>query len=438
MVMVRRATESLRVWLKKVFRKVAVYFSANLVAQLITLLSYPLITRVYAPAELGLASPIVMGLAMFMSFSSLNLPYYAMTLNSRQERTAAFSASLYVTLAMLPLILLLSVGYFVSVEHYQVDLAWLTVMVALAFVGSSVLLTTERYLQYHSRFNVVSLSLVLAAITGVIAKLVFAYMGMGYWGLLNAFVLGLLVQITVCAAAGVSKQDFRDIFAHLPISKFKTFVAQTQFTFYRTSQAFVWFVATVAISSIILVLYGESEAGVFSLAWLMSSAVANILGKALFDVYFSNASKLSTSEFVEHSKKYWSNIAKIIPALFLISPLAYYIAGPMFAAVFGQEWVDSGYIGVMLLCSFGFGSVLAPVFIAYIRWNKQHIQLLFSLLTFILPLGAIFFCHQLGLSMSLAIFSYGLVNIALLCFSAWYCYRLVFQPKHGEAHCVTS
>ncbi len=437
MVTVKLAIELLPVWLTKVFKKLAVYFSANLVAQLITLLSYPLITRVYAPSELGLASPIVMGLAMFMSFSSLNLPYYAMTLQSRQDRAEAFSASLYVTLVMLPLIVLLSVGYFVSVEHYQADLVGLTLMVTLAFIGSSLLLTAERFLQYHSRFNVVSLSLVLAAITGVIAKLAFAYMGMGYWGLLNAFVLGLVVQITVCVLASISKQDFKEIFAHLPVRKLKTFVVQTQFTFYRTSQAFVWFVATVSISSIILILYGEREAGVFSLAWLMSSAVANILGKALFDVYFSNASKLTTSEFIEHSKKYWSNIAKIIPVLFLISPAAYYIAGPLFGAVFGQEWVTSGYIGVVLLCSFGFGSVLAPVFIAYIRWNKQHIQLVFSLLTFALPLAAIYLCHYMELSMSQAIFSYGLVNIALLCFSAWYCYRLVFQLKHGEGHCVT-
>ncbi|HAS6347420.1 TPA: oligosaccharide flippase family protein [Vibrio vulnificus] len=436
MGMEKHANEFLMYWRVIVFKLLVTYFSANLTAQLITLLSYPLITRVYSQSELGLASPVVMGLAMFMSFSSLNLPYYAMTLREAEGRNDAFAASLQATIMLLPFISLISIGYFYSVEHYRSDLIELLCMVMLAFVGSSLLLVTERFLQYQNRFNTVSFSLLLAAVTGVAVKLLFAYLGAGYWGLINAFLLGLIVQISVCMAVCLSQNDFKQIFVLHSRAKLLFFIRQTQFTFYRTSQAFVWFVATVAVSSIVLLLYGEAAAGVFSLAWLMSSAVANVLGKVLFDVYFSNASKLTTLEFIEQSKKYWSNLAKIVPFLFVISPFAYFIAGPLFGAVFGANWSESGYIGVVLLCSFGLGSVLAPVYIAYIRWEKQHVQLVFSILTFILPISAIYSCNLLDLTMKTAIFCYGTVNVFLLCLSAIYCYKLAFQSKHSEKNSV--
>jgi len=417
-----------------VFKAVAVYFSANLIAQLITLLSYPIITRVYTPYELGLASPIIMGLAMFMSFSSLNLPYYAMTLSLKKERCEAFAASMQVTFILLPIILLLSLLYFLSVKQYEADFLPLLFVVMLSFVGSSLLLTFERFLQFYSNFNTISVSLILAAIVGFISKLAFAYFEIGYWGLLNAFLLGLLVQIVVCLSVCFIKEDFKPIFRFISKTRLLYFVGQFQFTFYRTSQAFVWFVATVATSSLVLVLYGEGAAGVFSLAWLMSSAVANILGKALFDIYFSNIAKLSTSDFIKQSNEYWGKLTRIFPVLVLISPIAYFIAGPLFSTVFGKEWSESGYIGVVLLCSFGFGSILTPVFITYIKLAKQHVQLFFSLLTFLLPLIAIYFCYVIGLPLIYAILGYGFVNIILLCISAYYCHKLVLKGYIGGHH----
>ncbi|MDE3270647.1 oligosaccharide flippase family protein [Pseudoalteromonas sp. G4] len=407
------------------YKKLALYLSANLIAQIITLLSYPLITRVYSSSEIGLSSPILMGLAMFMSFSTLNLPYLAMTLNSKFERDSAFSASLQVSCFLTPLILVFSACYFRWVEEYSTDMLILVLLVAATFLGSSLILILERFLQYYEKFNVVSFSLILASIVGALCKLIFAFLGYGYWGLILAFVVGLVVQLLVCLKACMSMGEFKNTLRIQSMERLIGFVSNTQFTFFRTSQAFIWFITTVSISTIVLTLYGTESAGIFSLAWLMASAVGNILGKALFDIFYSTTTKLDADNYILKSQQYWSVLAKLVPALFLFSVIAYFFAGPIFKVLFGAEWAVSGYLCVLLFCSFTFGSILAPIFISYIRWNKQHIQLFFSVLTLFIPIISMYIVHSFGGSLIVSVAVYSAVNIIILAFSAFYCTKLI-------------
>lgn len=333
--------------LKRDLRAVSVLAGGTAIAQLITILMLPFLTRIYSPesfstlAVFAAASGIISVIGCFRFEMVIPMP------ESKSEGFSVLIAALFLSfIVSVVIFLLLIICNVFFHEYYNKSFLYEYIfLLPISIWMASSSLALQYWLSREKRFNIISKSKVGRAISGSLVQLLCG------WG--GVYSLGLIIGHIIISGAGVIRQSYNIVKTDFKLIKrinlksvYNVSLEYKRFAFYSSLGALFNSVGAHVPILIIAAFAVNSEAGFLMLATRVVSSPISLIGSSVSQVFISNAAKENRSGALGELAK--SNISGLIkvgvgPLLFLAS-----IAPLVFKILFGNEWVRAGEIVVWM------------------------------------------------------------------------------------------
>lgn len=329
--------------MNKYLRNIFALASGTIVAQLITILMSPVVSRLYSPEDFGsfvfYASIVsALGLVTTLRYEmAINLP------REKKEKVAAMMLSLMVA-ALFCLLLYLSVTVFhlMTRQNHPIDtknLIWWYSLPALVFlIGSSNIF--QHWFIAAREYKTIAVGKVLYSANSNIILLGLGFCGAGVWGLFGGYAAGLVAYVAYFLYQGAKKHqnsyllfDRRDL---LPMASRYRVLPQA-----NMPQAVTEIFQFNGLIYLLKIFFDSTVIGWYSYAMRVLQAPLWLIGGAISQVLYKDASEKHNvdgdiSQLVTRTIKIAVIIASPV-ALVLIAT-----APTAFAIIFGEAWRETG------------------------------------------------------------------------------------------------
>lgn len=402
------------------FKKFLKLASGTAVAQVITFLCLPIITRLYSPYDFGVFSNYSAVIGVIMPIAALCYPIaIVLTQDKIEENKVAYLSilvSIIISIISLLVLLILKNEFYLFIGREDYFLILLT---PLALIGSVLFQVKRQIFLKYEKYKDISKSLFVGAIAVNFFKIFFGYYYANYIWLIVAYVFNYIIQyLYLLLISGI--QFKKDKVLEVAI-KFK------DFAYYRTPQNFVFLLSESLPILFIGKYLGPESAGFYSLGRLTLGAPLALIGQVFVDVLFTQLSKLeikSIKEVFLKSYKY------IIPVSFLVFIILYFSAESIYYLVFGPQWGMAGTVASVM--SFWFLSfILFRPFVALINIFKlQKFYLFYELIGLFFKTLGMFFSIYFGYNLTEMILVYSLVSFLINIIFSIFLYGWIFKWKN--------
>jgi O-antigen/teichoic acid export membrane protein len=349
--------------------------SATLVAQLITVLSQPILTRLYSPADFGVLAIITAIVSTMMPVMSGRYDLAIVVVQNEENRekffyiAAVFSAFLGAA-SLLAVFALKSLGLFTSTFESIGGWAWL-IPVFLVASGFSIILqaweNTRQNYKVLGRFAIYQAT--MTALCSVLLGLLVTRID--DFGLILSYLFGLLAATTYLKSAGsaptfmASHGTAREIFTLGWSNKQYPIIngATTLMNGLMSSMP-VFFIS---------IYYSNEVLGLYSVLIRAAVSPLSFISSSVSQVNFQRVTVL-----VSDYKKVHPHLFKLTLCLAVVasvpSYLLYLFASDIFAVIFGEEWRTAGDYLKILLPSIALQFIVSTLSMTYVAVG--HLKLL--------------------------------------------------------------
>lgn len=352
------------------YRKVTILLSGSLIAQLLPLISAPLLTRIYSPEAFGEFGFFVAIAAILGALANLKFEHAILI---AKNSVVAFHVLLLalISTGFISLTLFL---LFPFVPNDVFDSKWFTITESQAifmpiyflFVGlnnafSSMLFRSEQ-------FSAVAKSRVAQAfvVTGLMI-----FFGRIYPGGLT-LILSTIFGQSVCILAMLTLRDSKiKIATGLRMSLLvRSFKRYKRFPLFTVPSDLLNVLGANVPMIFLSGIHGDAVAGAYTLAQRVLATPLMLVGSAFSDVYRQSASQHFTS-----FGNYWAICKKTFLTLLGLSvvPMIVCIAfsPEIFSFIFGENWILAGEIVQILALAYFTRFIVAPLSYNYYLANKH-------------------------------------------------------------------
>lgn len=408
-------------------RSVIVLFSGTFLAQLISVICTPVISRYFGPEEnayLGLFLRITtLGATLFTARLELVLPiekkqHYAFGLYQ-------FSFRLSFILSLLCLVLLLFYSLFVSNTAEE---SWFLLSLPLGIfiisffnLGSSWELRQENY-RTISRASI-SLSLVSNAL-----KIAGGIFSRHYLVLIGATLLGYLLACVSFVRNYSSARKGR-LLTHRSKRTRLLVKGNKDFYTYNLFHVLVDLTRDMLIASFLWIWFSRKDFGSFEFAFRMLKLPTVILGVAMSQVFFRKAQYMATASdgFRKMTLKtmFYSLLISLLPFGIIM-----FYGEPIFSFVFGPNWVYAGKIAGIISPWLFMYFFLTPLSFIPILFKKQKTFFWLNVINLFIFLffGLLAFVYELSFESGLQLLT-ALQTVHFLVVLLWYFYLLYSENR---------
>lgn len=326
--------------------------SANVVAQVIGLIVYPILTRIYAPEDFGLLN-LFLSIGGVLTIISTAEYYYAIVLPKEHKQAVAVLWTGVLCLILTGGVVCLSVFFATPIASLLktpllASYYWMMPFYVMAMGGWNLLnywyIRTTKY----SRISHYQISQSILSAGG---KIGFGYLGILQGGMIYSVVLAPLVALVVSFITWKPIAILRNRVMNFNVS-WQDICKQTKeyknFPLFVLPRSFVNMLAGQMPVLLLTPFFGSKLVGFYSLALLLGYTPIGTITRAVYQVLYQQ-----TTERV-HKSLPIGNIFKrfIIYASIIIVPVfigLYFILPEITSWIFGKEWYVSGeYIRWML------------------------------------------------------------------------------------------
>lgn len=393
------------------FKNVVLLAGGTAGAQAITILSAPVTTRLYTPADFGVLTVFAAVIGIIGQLSTLR---YSVTIPIAEDEDLADNVLKLCFLITLSLSFLFGAGVLLFGDYFASKFSaahaapylWL---LPVCLLGAGLYEALSSWAVRRKYFKVIARTKLSQGVSSSGIKIGLGWIGIRPLGLL----LGLLA--THVAGSGslflkLIKEKpsfFRSIswegigFAAKRFSRFPLLQSWSRLLLSLGAQLPAIFMATF---------YGAEVVGLFGLANGMVNMPMNLLGTSVAQVYYAEIAKYGKSR----PDKILKLSISIIKKMFFVGIIpmgAIMVAGPwMFGFVFGAEWHDAGvyarFLSFLILGRF----VSAPIMHCLDVLEMQSLQLFLNIFRILLIISIFMICNTFELSAILTIFYYSAVS----------------------------
>ncbi|HEV7368004.1 oligosaccharide flippase family protein [Arenibaculum sp.] len=393
-------------------RNVAVLASGTAVAQVLTILAYPILMRLFSPAQFGLFA--LFGAIVMTVTVVAGLRYELAIVIARTETEAANLLALAMTMTLVMAAasgLAFALGGDALMAAFGTErLGWLLALLPVsifAFGSYSVLSFWATRQQYYSRLSV---SNVCRSVGVAAAQIGLGLARTGAAGLIVGQILGQLFAVGTLLGQ-ILKRDWRRIRPQLSWREMRRAAwVHREFPIYN-APAGLLNSTTITVPSILLAtLFGAGVAGLYWFAYRLLEMPMTLLGDATRRVFYQRATELSHSNrelgdlFVRTSGAL--GLLAAVPSAVLL------VAGPwLFEIVFGAAWREAGaYMQWLVVWWFlRFASLPATMLVPLL--GLQRVFLVLEVVTLV-PRLLVFPVAAVYADAYAAIAAYSLVGVA--------------------------
>ncbi len=372
---------------------------SNTGAQLIGLLTLPVLSRLFSPSDFGVLSAFSAIYSICLSISAFRLDWMIPRAKTEKAAFQLISGGMLIVIAIsLFLVVLIAVLGFVVphvVERYS--LGWLPI--ALLFGGAFLLFQAERV--WSGTLKKVAIARVAQAVAVFLFSLLLGLILEGRKALIGGYILGLIVSFIV-VVRGSSVRLRYEISRSLS-NVMKILRRRHEEIFSQLGSSLVNIMLTSSPLLLLVWFFGNSSAGGYSVAFRVAVAPLGMITGAVAYSFITEVADMARARSSELLNFYRHTICKltVIGGLSVVVALVASFLLPVLLG--GGDWEMSGrFLAAVTPYLFGV-IVFSPTTHLFI-YGKSHWQLLLDAFTLLIVLVIYIICKFLWNSPVVAVF----------------------------------
>jgi lipopolysaccharide exporter len=364
---------------------------------LFTVLTVPLLTRLYSPSDIG-------NLGLFSAFLNMtgviaSLQYDAAIVSARSQKTAAYLVKLS-TLLIVPVSVTCGLALHMMIHFSLLGFgvlpdyaAWLMIP-AIICVG---IFSTLRYWSLREdEFGIVSQAMVLQNGGRSLLQVALGAIGTGSFGLLTGEVLGRGIGMTrmarnawpVIRRFSLSCRYVADVL-----------VSNRRFPLYSMPSSLLNQLGVSLPLPLLVALYGSDAGGYYTLVWRVLALPVVLVGASIADAFHSRAASYAREDPARLLNFFYSTSVALlilggVPAL-----IVFLWGQSLFTFVFGATWRLSGTIATIVAPWFLTSFVVSPLSRLVYVLDGQRLKLIYDVLILGGNVLVFFIARKLGWGM---------------------------------------
>lgn len=370
--------------------------SGTAITQLLSVLFTPLITRVFSPAVFGQVGVVLSIIAILGSIVCLRLEYAIVIPGSEEEAQSVFSVACFI--AFIFSLLLFFTLLFFSKQLF--DMLGISDLRPLWFFLPALLLLTGLNSSFNflfsrwEKYSYLSISRIISALSFPLLSLLFAYIAKpdAFVRIMSNF-LSLFLSVAFLAIKSHAKIRFTNL--HLTTKKINNiFSSFKSFVTFDVVANLINSLSWQLVPILLMIYFTEEISGFYNLSLRMIQLPMSVVGAAISQVFFVNASRsVESGTLVKHLN---SLLKRLLLVGFVPLLLIAFFSPFLFSFFFGEIWRESGVYS-QILSPWAFVWFIAnPIGMVIVTLKKQRISLLIQVLNLITRFFSLYVGYILG------------------------------------------
>lgn len=386
------------------------------IAQVILIITTPIITRLYSPAEFG-EFTIFSNIAMIL-IPIINARYDLLIVNAKNDRSANILSQISFLISLLILLILIPILAISAWLYPNFVLDFIFIIIMLFLVSLTNIFTN--YLNKERKYKVLSLINVFRAGSMALLQIIFGLLSLGSLGLIIGFSLSYITGITL---------GYKTFKKHFNIVRNKE---ETKALFLENKNQLVYSTPSILLNSLsfsvvvffIGILYTNTEVGIYGMAIRVLGIPVTIISLGLSKIFMQQANDyyIERGNFRNLLLKFSSTL--VIVSIILYVPL-YLFSEELVNILLGHSWVDAITVIKIVIPLFVIRLIVSTVSLSVIVLQKQQLELILQALfligttvTFVISkMLNLTFLNFVSINTAVLIVSYMIFFIALYYFA---------------------
>lgn len=386
------------------------------IAQVILIITTPIITRLYSPAEFG-EFTIFSNIAMIL-IPIINARYDLLIVNAKNDRSANILSQISFLISLLILLILIPILAISAWLYPNFILDFIFIIIMLFLVSLTNIFTN--YLNKERKYKVLSLINVFRAGSMALLQIIFGLLSLGSLGLIIGFSLSYITGITL---------GYKTFKKHFNIVRNKE---ETKALFLENKNQLVYSTPSILLNSLsfsvvvffIGILYTNTEVGIYGMAIRVLGIPVTIISLGLSKIFMQQANDyyIERGNFRNLLLKFSSTL--VIVSIILYVPL-YLFSEELVNILLGHSWVDAIIVIKIVIPLFVIRLIVSTVSLSVIVLQKQQLELILQALfligttvTFVISkMLNLTFLNFVSINTAVLIVSYMIFFIALYYFA---------------------
>lgn len=341
------------------------------IAQVILIITTPIITRLYSPAEFG-EFTIFSNIAMIL-IPIINARYDLLIVNAKNDRSANILSQISFLISLLILLILIPIFAISAWLYPNFKLDFIFIIIMLFLVSLTNIFTN--YLNKERKYKVLSLINVFRAGSMALLQIIFGLLSLGSLGLIIGFSLSYITGITL---------GYKTFKKHFNIVRNKE---ETKALFLENKNQLVYSTPSILLNSLsfsvvvffIGILYTNTEVGIYGMAIRVLGIPVTIISLGLSKIFMQQANDyyIERGNFRNLLLKFSSTL--VIVSIILYVPL-YLFSEELVNILLGHSWVDAITVIKIVIPLFVIRLIVSTVSLSVIVLQKQQLELILQAL----------------------------------------------------------
>lgn len=339
-------------------RSVIVLMTGTVVAQLLGYLTYPILTRIFTPSEMGDLGYFNRIIGFIAAIATARYELSLPIVKQNFDAFGLYKLSIRIALVVLASSLILGTGYLLICRPPYFSFSYLIAIV----LGSASLVWANLGTNWAIRFKLfrqISQQRVANALGSNGFRLIAGWIGFGsmglVWGTVAGFVLASIPFVRPFQKA--RKEYSEDITFSKEIELGRL---NKQYPLINLPHVLVDIGVDLLVATFMIHLFSKEDFGYYSHAYAMLRVPLSVIGQSISQVFVNECSMLLNS-----GKPIIGLVKKTMRSLFFIAlipfSLLYFFGEELFSFVFGHTWRVSGVYASYLAPFLFFNFVLSPI-----------------------------------------------------------------------------
>lgn len=391
------------------YKSALILGSGTTIAQIIGIISMPLITRLYNPSEIGILAIYSSTLAILGIGATLRYEFAYPIPKKEDEALNLFVLSLillFLTTIIISFILFFGWDLFVNtfnlfpMEPYR----WLLI---IGFFGTG-LYTILNYWTIRQRdYMSISYTKINQSISGSTCKIFLGVISFGPSGLIIGSIISEVAGIGTLASNMWKKE--KNEFNNISFNDIKKISKEyIHFPLFNLPASIVNSISLQLPPLVLLYIYDSRTVGFYALASTLLVTSGSVISGSLGNAYLGEASKILREGLFELKSLYLQTIKHLSIIAFLIIGIPALFAPVIIPIIFGEQWIEAGWYCWPLSFTVLMGFVISPT-TKLTLYGYNHWMLIWDMIRIILVITGFYISAILGLSIIFTLLIYSLI-----------------------------
>ncbi|SFD37201.1 Membrane protein involved in the export of O-antigen and teichoic acid [Enterococcus casseliflavus] len=399
----------------------------SILAQLITVLCSPFLTRIYSVEDMGMYALLLTVISIFGSVINGKYDFAIVSTKDEKDIDGLVQVSFLFSIVATILIVIFFSSYLIFIADIKNNIILIMLLIFLLLLIVGIVNILNSINNRMQNYKIISEVYVIRTSIQNFLLLILGMFNFGPVGMLGAQVIGNLMGIrkqyktTNISNVFNKNLDFKRLV--FIVKKYKSF------PMFSMSANILNNISYSILNFFISGLFGMTSLGLYSMSYKILGLPLSLISVNVSKVFFRDAAE-EYKDYGRYNKALFKSTILLtslaIPMciiLFAFSPIIFEIA-------FGKDWRVAGEYAKILAPMFSIRLVVGSLVPAFIVCNKQRFELLFQSLFVFSSIANYIFAYFLEWTIETFLTSYSIMNVIIY----FILYVIIFKLGRGKKY----